>query len=71
MLNLSSVRNKRIYTLFEIAKHTDSKVVGDKILSSTTYQLSKMLHKTSISFFANTKYKINLKKIKSTSNYYS
>ena len=50
------------YTLFEIAKQTDSKVVGDENFVVNNLATLKSSNKSSISFFASPKYKTDLKR---------
>ena len=50
------------YTLFEIAKQTDSKVVGDDNFVVNNLATLKSSNKSSISFFASPKYKMDLKR---------
>ena len=50
------------YTLFEIAKQTDSKVVGDENFVVNNLATLKSSNKSSISFFASPKYKMDLKR---------
>jgi len=50
------------YTLFEIAKQTDSKVVGDENFVVNNLATLKSSNKSSLSFFASPKYKMDLKR---------